>query len=123
MKAALLVILAASAVGVVVSAALWIECAATLRAAVRSAASDRDLLVDKASDDLTLESVRLLVLLVFLGAAILSMVTGPSPLRGQIIVWGLVSVPVLVTGSGLRAWIVRRRLRHELLEGSPVGDE
>lgn len=113
MQAALVVVLVASALGTVVSVVLWIECFATLREAARSTGGDRDQLLDKALEDLTLESVRLAVLIVFLVAAILSAVAGPSELSQQIIALGLISVPILVTLSSLHAWWIRRRLRQQ----------
>jgi hypothetical protein len=98
-----LVVLLASTVGTVASAALLVD--AIIDHRVARAAGDHAL-VSIARQHIVAESIRLGVVLIFLGAVILVLLLDDPP--GEVILWGLALVPVLAMTDGVYAWIWRR---------------
>lgn len=102
MSAEIVVVLMASGLGVLVSLALLVEAIGDLRLAQRNDTR----LVGLASREVVAESIRFIVLAIFLVLAILA-AAGINVPPG-IVTWGLIAVPVLAMASSVYAWFWRR---------------
>jgi hypothetical protein len=102
MTAEVVIVLVASGLGCLASLVLLVE-AAQDRGLARASEPD---LVPVADREIVGEAVRLIILLTFLALAVLQVVESAIP--SELLLWGLVSVPVLICATSIYAWGWRR---------------
>lgn len=91
MSIEVVVVIVSGIFGLVVTIPLWIECAVSLRLARQLEGPDAPGIVAVATEDLVNESVRLGILLIFIGAGALTVIESESV--GRIRVWMLAGIP------------------------------